>query len=405
MGMLLLAIIYIAFISLGLPDSLLGSAWPVMHVELGASVSAAGAVSMIIAAGTIFSSLASDFLTRKLGTGAVTAVSVLLTAAAMLGFSFARAFWVLCVLAVPYGLGAGGVDAALNNYVALHYKARHMSWLHCFWGLGAIISPYIMGGCLSGGIGWEWGYRIVALLQFALTAGLFASLPLWKRRAARLSPPSAEAAPAQEAPQKHSLLRTLRLRGVGLVLVAFFCYCALEQTTMLWASSYLVAHRGVTEECAAMFASLFFAGITVGRFVCGFFSEKLGDRVLIRIGIAAAAVGIGLVALPVESDACALAGFVVIGLGCAPVYPSIIHATPANFGKEHSQAVIGVEMAGAYVGTTLMPPLFGLIAEHADIAWLPLFLGAFAALLLLTSELLNRTLRRAAETAPSSARP
>lgn len=379
---LLLAVIYLAFISLGLPDSLLGSAWPVMHVELGAPLSAMGAVTMIISAGTIVSSLASDFLTRKLGTGVVTVVSVLLTAGAMIGFSFANAFWILCVLAVPYGLGAGGVDAALNNYVALHYKSRHMSWLHCFWGVGAIISPFIMGACLTGASGWAGGYRVVSYIQFALVAVLFFSLPLWKKR------------PAQEIAAKSlTLPQTVKLKGVAFVLIAFFAYCALESTAMNWASSYLTEHHGVSAELAATFGSLFFWGITAGRFLSGFVSEKLGDRKLIRIGAGIIVVGIVLIAIPVNTEICALIGFVVVGLGCAPVYPSIIHATPANFGQEHSQAVIGVEMASAYVGTTFMPPLFGLIAQYADIGFLPLFLAIFLVLLFCMTELLNRTVK------------
>ncbi len=382
---LLLAVIYLAFISLGLPDSLLGSAWPVMHIDLGAPLSAMGAVTMIISAGTVVSSLASDFLTRKLGTGVVTVVSVLFTAGAMIGFSFANAFWILCVLAVPYGLGAGGVDAALNNYVALHYKSRHMSWLHCFWGVGTIVSPFIMSACLTGTQGWPGGYRIVSYIQFALVAVLFLSLPLWKKR-----PGAGLSAKPLTLPQ------TLRLRGVAFMLIGFFAYSAVEATAMNWASSYLTEFRGVSAERAAMFGSLFFIGITAGRLLSGFVSEKLGDRTLIRIGIGVIVAGIVLIALPVRTDVCALAGFVVVGFGCAPVYPSIIHATPFNFGAENSQAVIGVEMASAYVGTTFMPPLFGLIAQYIDIGYLPLFLAIFLVLLFCMTELLNRTVKPSA---------
>ncbi len=377
---LLLAVIYLAFISLGLPDSLLGSAWPVMHADLGAPLSAMGAVTMIISAGTVVSSLMSDFLTRKLGTGVVTVVSVLFTAGAILGFSFARDFWVLCLVAVPYGLGAGGVDAALNNYVALHYKSRHMSWLHCFWGVGTIVSPFIMGACLAGEAGWQGGYRIVSYIQFALVAVIAGSLPLWKKR------------PAGELAAKPlTLPQTLRLKGVLFMLLGFFAYSAVEATCMNWASSYLAEYRGVAAERAATFGSLFFIGITAGRLLSGFVAEKLGDRVLIRIGVCVILAGIVLIALPVKTEVCALIGFVTAGLGCAPVYPSIIHSTPANFGKEHSQAVIGVEMASAYVGTTFMPPLFGLIAQYADIGLLPLFLAVFLVMLFCMTELLNRT--------------
>ena len=383
MASLLLALIYLAFISLGLPDSLLGSAWPVMHVELNAPLSAMGVISMIISAGTVVSSLASDFLTRKLGTGVVTVVSVLLTAGAILCFSFAQAFWMLCVIAVPYGLGAGGVDAALNNYVALHYKSRHMSWLHCFWGVGAIVSPFIMGACLAGPQSWEGGYRIVSYIQFAITALLMLSLPMWKK-------PSAETV-ASAKPL--TLAKTLRLKGVVYMLVGFFAYSALEATSMSWASSYLAENRGVRADLAAMFGSLFYCGIAAGRLLSGFVAEKLGDRRLIRIGICVVLLGVVLIALPIKTEVCALVGFVTVGFGCAPVYPSIIHSTPANFGKEHSQAVIGVEMASAYIGTTFMPPLFGLIAQYADIGLMPLYLAFFLVLLFCMTELLNRTVK------------
>lgn len=382
---LLLAVIYLAFIGLGLPDSLLGSGWPVMHEELGAPLSAMGLISMIIAAGTVVSSLASDFLTRKLGTGLVTFISVLMTAGAMLAFSFARTYWLLCVLAVPYGLGAGGVDAALNNYVALYYKSRHMSWLHCFWGVGALISPFIMSYALAGGGGWGAGYSLVSYIQFGLCAVLLASLPLWKKRTSE-----------ERAAKALTLPQTLRLQGVFFILIAFFCYSAVEATAMQWASSYFTVHRGLDAETAAMLGSLFYIGITVGRFVCGFISEKLGDKRLIRIGIGVIAFGILLLALPVGGYGVSIAGFLIVGFGCAPVYPSIIHSTPANFGAENSQAVIGVEMAFAYIGTTFMPPLFGLIAQYADIAYLPLYLALFAVFLLCMTELLNRSKKKTA---------
>ena len=382
MASLLLAVIYLAFISLGLPDSLLGSGWPAMHVDLGAPISAMGLVSMIIAAGTVVSSLMSDFLTRKLGTGLVTALSVLLTAAAMLAFSFARVFWLLCVLAVPYGLGAGSVDAALNNYVALHYKARHMSWLHCFWGVGALISPFIMGAALAGESGWPGGYSLVAYLQFGITALLLLSLPFWKKR-------TAEGGAAKTL----TLPQTLRLNGVGYMLIAFFAYSALEATSMQWASSYFTEYRGLDTHIAAMLGSLFYIGLTVGRLISGFVSEKLGDKRLIRIGVAIIAVGIVLLALPLKTYAVSIARFLVVGFGCAPVYPCIIHSTPFNFGAENSQAVIGVEMAFAYSGTTFMPPLFGLVAQYADIALLPLFLAFFGVFLFCMTELLNRSQR------------
>lgn len=384
---LLLAIIYIAFISLGLPDSLLGSAWPVMHEGLGVPVSYAGAVTMIIAGGTIISSLSSDRLTRKFGTGLVTAVSVLMTALALFGFSVSGEFWMLCLWAIPYGLGAGAVDAALNNYVALHYASRHMSWLHCFWGVGASISPYIMSFALAGGHGWSSGYRYVSIIQIVLSVCLFASLPLWKQSHTQKTEEKVEA-------RALSFGQMLKIPGVVSVLILFFGYCALEQTTGLWASSYLVDYRDVSAETAAQFASLFFLGVTFGRFLCGFVADRLGDRTLIRVGILTAAVGVVLVLLPVQADLSALAGLIIIGFGCAPIYPSIIHATPFNFGKENSQAIIGIQMASAYVGATFMPPLFGVVASYVGIWLYPLYLMVFAVLMLILSESLNRTIDR-----------
>lgn len=387
---MLLAIIYIAFISLGLPDSLLGAAWPVMYGELGVPISYAGIVTMIIAAGTIVSSLLSDWLMRKVGAGVITAVSVFMTAAALFGFSASHSFLLLCLWAVPYGLGAGAVDAALNNYVALHFSSRHMNWLHCFWSVGAAASPYIMSYCLTGGFGWNNGYRSVAVVQTILTAALFLSLPLWKWR--RL-----EGAEGESAAKALSLPRAVKIKGVPFVLIMFFGYCALEQAAGLWASSYLVQFRGVDTDTAAWSASLFYLGIAAGRFLCGFVAERLGDRRLIRIGILTMIGGVLLIALPVPYDAFTLAGLLIVGLGCAPVYPSVIHSTPANFGKENSQAIIGIQMASAYVGTTFMPPLFGLIAAHIHIGLYPAFLLALAVLMLCMSEKLNRTVAKRQE--------
>ncbi len=387
---MLLAIIYIAFISLGLPDSLLGAAWPVMYEELGVPISYAGIVTMIIAAGTIVSSLLSDWLMRKVGAGVITAVSVFMTAAALFGFSASHSFLLLCLWAVPYGLGAGAVDAALNNYVALHFSSRHMNWLHCFWSVGAAASPYIMSYCLTGGFGWNNGYRSVAVVQTILTAALFLSLPLWKRR--RL-----EGAEGESAAKALSLPRAVKIKGVPFVLIMFFGYCALEQAAGLWASSYLVQFRGVDTDTAAWSASLFYLGIAAGRVLCGFVAERLGDRRLIRIGILTMIGGVLLIALPVPYDAFTLAGLLIVGLGCAPVYPSVIHSTPANFGKENSQAIIGIQMASAYVGTTFMPPLFGLIAAHIHIGLYPAFLLALAVLMLCMSEKLNRTVAKRQE--------
>ena len=386
---LLLAVIYLSFISLGLPDSLLGSAWPSMYGELGVPVSYAGAISMIIAVGTVVSSLQSDRLTRKLGAGRVTAMSVAMTAAALFGFSVSHSFWLLCLWAIPYGLGAGSVDAALNNYVALHYASRHMSWLHCMWGLGATIGPYVMGIALTGGAGWNMGYRYISLLQIGLTAILFLSLPLWRPRQ---NGSSGEGDGAAEA---LTLRKILAIPGAKSVMVTFFCYCALEQTSILWASSYLALYKGVPAETAAKYGSLFFIGITVGRALSGFITMKLSDGQMVRLGQAITAVGIAALLLPL-GETVSLAGLVLIGLGCAPIYPCVIHSTPEHFGADKSQAVIGVQMASAYIGTSLMPPLFGLIATHTSIALLPVYLAAILLVMVLTHESLLRISKEAA---------
>lgn len=363
---LLLAVIYMAFISLGLPDALLGSAWPIMHQEFQVPVSYAGIVFAIIAVGTISSSLSCDFLTKRFGTGKMTAVSVGMTAAAMLGFSFSDAYWQLMFWAIPYGLGAGSVDACLNNYVALHYKSHHMSWLHCMWGIGASTGPYIMSFVLTKGQIWNMGYRYVGILQVILTVLLIFSLPLWNRKAENGEHDG-------ETERKVlSLTEILKIPGVKAVLLMFFGYCALEQTAGLWASSYLVMHKGIAEEIAAQFASLFYIGITIGRFISGFITFKLNDTQMIRLGLSIIFVGILIMLLPL-GQVVALAGLMIIGLGCAPIYPCVIHSTPEHFGADKSQSIVGVQMASAYVGTLCMPPLFGLIANHISAALLPIY--------------------------------
>jgi len=385
---LLLAIIYLSFISLGLPDSLLGSAWPSIYQQLQVPVSYAGIISMIIALGTVISSLQSDRLTRKLGAGRVTAISVGLTALALFGFSVSGSFGALCLWAVPYGLGAGSVDTALNNYVALHYASRHMSWLHCMWGVGASIGPYIMGFALSGGAGWNMGYRWISLIQMALTVIIIVSLPLWRGRGAAVGTETAGTAAL-------TLPRILRIPGAKAAMGTCFCYCALEQTAALWTSSYLVLQKGVSPETAASFASLFYLGITAGRAAGGFLTLKFNDTQMIRLGQVIAALGVAVLLLPL-GDTASLAGLMLIGLGCAPVYPSILHATPEHFGAEHSQAIIGVQMASAYAGICLMPPLFGLIANHVTPALFPCYLLAALAFMILLHESLLRHSRRKA---------
>lgn len=373
----LLIVLYLSFISLGLPDSLLGSAWPVMQGQLGLPLSYAGLITMIIAGGTICSSLLSHRLTRRLGTGLVTAGSILLTAAALLGFSISGSFLHLCLWAVPYGLGAGAVDAALNHYVSLHYAARHMSWLHCFWGVGASLGPILMGRSLASGLGWNTGYRWVAVIQLGLAFLCFLSLPLWRR--------DGHGAGAQEESDiTLTLGETFRIPGVKQVLFAFFSYCALESTAGVWAGSYLVRFRGLDPRDAAGLTTLFFLGITLGRLLSGFLTQSLGDRRMIRLGWGGILGGLTLMLLPGGSNLPALAGLWLMGLGCAPIYPAIIHATPDNFGRDRAQAIIGTQMASAYLGSTLMPPLFGLLADRFSVGLYPFFLLIFAGVMLLS---------------------
>jgi len=380
LSILLLIIIYISFISLGLPDSLLGSAWPSMYNSLNVPLHYAGYISMIIAGGTVISSVFSERIIRRWGTGLVTAVSVLMTAAALIGFSISHSFFYLCLCAIPLGLGAGSVDAALNNYVALNYKARHMSWLHCFWGIGASVGPLIMSAYLMRNNSWNLGYRTIGILQVCLVLLLFISLPLWKSK-------SAEESPRRRNPLKFSEL--FRITGVKEVLTAFFCYCTIETITGLWGASFLVIERGIPPEVAAKWISLFYIGITSGRFLSGFITLKLNNRQMIRLGQIIIGCGIIVLVLPFGNSTL-LPGFFLIGLGCAPIYPSLIHETPKNFGEENSQAIIGIQMASAYVGTTIMPPIFGKIASYMSFTILPAFIGIILVINIIMIESLNK---------------
>ena len=371
----LLALIYLAFISLGLPDSLLGAGWPVMHTELGVSVSFMGIISMVISGGTIVSSLLSDKLTHKFGTRTVTVASVLLTVAALFGFSFSGSFSMLIIFAVPYGLGAGAIDAALNNYVALHYKAKHMSWLHCCWGVGAIISPFIMSFALKN-LNWNSGYRIVGFIQLAIALLLLVTLPVWKINKTESTADT----------KRVGLTAALKIKGVPFLLIGFFAYCAAEATAMYWASTYFTEVKGISGDRAASFAALFYIGITLGRFASGFITERLGDRRMILLGTGILACGIMILLIPVRSYMTAFAAFLVIGFGCAPIYPCIIHSTPANFGAENSGAIIGIQMASAYVGSTFIPPLFGLFGNAVGFSVMPVYLLAFFALMIIMTE-------------------
>lgn len=379
---ILLVVIYIAFISLGLPDSVLGSAWPSMYGELNVAVSYAGIISMVIAGGTIVSSLFSDRIIRKLGTGLVTTISVAMTAVALMGFSFSDSFWQLCLWGIPYGLGAGSVDAALNNFVALHYKSRHMSWLHCFWGIGATAGPIIMGQFLINGLSWNSGYQTIGIIQLILVFGLIISLPLWKTKQEEKKEETVEA-------KSLSIKQTIKLPGAKAILVAFLCYCAIESTAGLWASSYMVLYKGINPQTAAKWASLFYLGITIGRLISGFITDKLGDRNMVRLGQVFAVIGIVVMVLPLSNTA-TLAGLILLGLGCAPIYPSLLHATPDHFGADKSQSIMGLQMACAYVGSTFMPPIFGFLAGVISIKLYPFYIMIFIVLMVVMVERMNK---------------
>lgn len=385
---LLLAIIYLSFISLGLPDGMLGAAWPTMYPEFEVPVSYAGLLAMFISAQTVISSLLSDRLTKKFGAGKVTAVSVAMTMIALFGFSVSTSMWHLFLWAIPYGLGGGSVDASLNNYVALHYESRHMSWLHCMWGLGAMLGPYIMSFALTKGHGWNMGYRYVGIIQIVLTMILICSLPLWKK------PQDAINGAAEVATDKPLTLKEIiSLPGAKEIMIVFFGYCALEQTAGLWASSYMVLQRGISAETAAKYASLFYLGITIGRAASGFITMKLQDRSMIRLGLVIISFGILVLLIPTSIDVMSLIGLILVGLGCAPIYPCVIHSTPDYFGADKSQAVIGVQMASAYVGSCVAPPVFGWIANHVSIGWYPMYLAVALILMFVLHEKLCRLKR------------
>ena len=373
MFQILLAVIYLAFISLGLPDSILGSAWPTIYPEFNVPVSYAGIIYGIISVCTILSSLQSDRLNRRFGTGKVTAFSVLTTAIALFGFSVCPNYWMMMLWAIPYGLGAGSIDAALNNYVALHYKSWHMSWLHCMWGVGASVGPYIMSFALTHGQNWRMGYRYISWIQIVLTVIIVFSLPLWKKQPTIVLEDGTETELDSKA---LSLREIFAIKGAKPLMLMFFCYCALEQTAGLWASSYLVLKYNVNAETAASYGCLFFLGITIGRAISGFISMKLNDNQMIRLGQVVILFGLFLMFLPFNYRI-ALIGLVVIGLGCAPIYPCIIHSTPENFGADKSQALIGVQMASAYTGNLIMAPLFGVIANHIGVGLYPFYLFMF----------------------------
>lgn len=398
MALILLLIIYLAFISLGLPDSLLGAAWPVMQPDFGAPLETAGLLFMMIAGGTIVSSLASGKILGRFGTGKVTAVSGLMTASALLGFYFAPSLIWLIVFTVPLGLGAGAIDTGLNNYVASHYKAHHMSWLHCFWGVGATMSPVIMAAMISGESSWRNGYLVIAGIQFALVVILFFSLPLWNRLAAtHSSSPEKNLEDSREdvSGKGTEQIKPLRIKGVNLALLSFLFYCGVESTLGLWGSSFLVNVKELPADVAARWVSLYYGGITVGRFVTGFITFRVSNHALIRTGQITALAGAILLFLPLPA-VFSLAGFILIGLGLAPIFPCMLHETPRRFGKEHSQSIMGYQMAVAYTGSTFLPPLFGVLAAQSTTGILPYCLVIFGAIMLFSTERLNNIMKKKA---------
>lgn len=386
MTTLLLIIIYIAFISLGLPDSMLGAAWPMVRADLSLPMAGAGLISMIISGGTIISSILSGKLIQKLGTGKLTLISVFITAMALLGFSFSQSYVWLCLMAIPLGLGAGAVDAALNNFVALHFSARHMSWLHCFWGVGATAGPAIMSVAISHNGSWQKGYLSVAFIQITLVIILLVSLPLW-----RLFGEGREESIIVENQSQY----IFQMPGIRSALLGFFCYCALEATTGLWGASYLVQTKGVSADVAAGWISVYYLGITIGRLVNGFITAKWSNPALIRGG--QFIIGIGAVLLLISNQTYVnLLGLILIGMGCAPIYPSMLHETPARFGKNNSSKLMGVQMAFAYIGTMLVPPAIGVFSSVVGIQFYPIFILVLLIAMFVSSEKINKIVARRA---------
>ena len=370
MGSLLIAVIYLIFISLGLPDSLLGAGWPSMHTAFSVPSSYAGFVSMTISFMTIISALVSPYLIRRVHTKWIVIVSIFLTVVGLVGFSVAPAYWFLFICAVPYGLGAGSIDSSVNHYVASNYPAPVMNFLHCFYGVGAVISPSIMAFALRKA-GWNEGYRWTAYIQTLILLVVILSLPLWNKGGNE----------EEDKSDSAGIVETMKVPGVTHTLAAFFAYCAGEATCFLWTSSYFAGTKeGIPSPVIAAFASLIFGGLMIGRIISGFASKHVGDRMLIRIGITVELTGIALVAIPTPGYVVAAIGFVVIGTGMGPIYPSIQHMAPVNFGKRYSASVIGLQMASAYVGMTFMPMVFGLIQQTIGIGIMPLYLLVFALL-------------------------
>ena len=379
----LLVVIYVAFIGLGLPDTILGAAWPLMHPDLSVPISAAGILSIIASIGTIISSLLTPKFLRILGTGKLVAYSIALTAIASIGFGFADSFGALCLWAIPMGIGAGAVDVAMNNFAAVYLESKHTNWLHASWGIGATLGPSLLSLSIMAGKGWRGAYEIVAILLAVIFALILVSLPQWKKLEAN--------SPTQtvSGPTKHSLSfrEALRVPGMKLSFLTFFFYSSLEISTGLWCGTYLTA-CGFKPEVGAIVVSLMFASVMVGRIISGFFAIKFTDHRLIYAGIFIVAAGCLVLSLPLPLWMLPVC-ICLLGLGCAPVYPSLIHATPARFGEALSSRAISIQLAGSYVGSILMPPAFGLVAAKFSVHLWPISLSVFVGLLLLCVLLLD----------------
>lgn len=388
MATILLVLIYIAFISLGLPDSIIGVAWPSIQADWGLSLDAAGPIAMMVTAGTVVSSFMSGYVVKKIGTGKIVFVSCLMTGLALLGFSLAPSYMWLFFLAIPLGLGAGSVDSALNNYVALHYKSHHMNWLHSFWGVGATLGPVIMGQALASSIAWRGGIRTISIIQLSLAALLLVSLPLWGRRKTEVD------SNQNESNEKHKIIdvEAFRIKGVKYALATFAFYCATELSVGLWGSSFLVHAKGVSVDTAAYWIAVYYGSITAGRFISGFISFKVSNKNMIRYGAIIALLGTVSLLLPLH-DAFIIIPFILLGLGLSPIFPAMIHETPERFGKDKSQTIIGYQMAFAYMGNIIFPPLFGLIIENVHMMLLPILLIISASIMFFSSERLNSLMK------------
>jgi len=396
---LLLSLIYLAFISLGLPDSILGVAFPVFQAEWNLPLGAGGIINMVVIGGTIISSLTSGWILEKIGTGKVALISCLLTGTALLGFSISPTFLWLILLAVPLGLGGGAVDTALNNYVALHFKAHHMNWLHSFWGVGATAGPVIMGAALVLTDSWRMGYRTISLIQLFLAAILMVSLPLWKKhkslseqRQVPLNDSGEKGDPKDHQKEPQKGMAVFKIPGVMAALVTLILYCAIESAAGLWGSSFLIRERGLSAEAGAFWMAMYYGGITAGRFFSGFLSFKFNNTQLIRMGTVMTFMGVVSLFFPLPMVLVG-AAFTLIGLGLSPIFPTMLHETPRRFGKENSQRIIGLQMGFGYFGHAFLSPLLGVIMQFSGLSYLPLFLGLFIAGVLAGSERLNHIVK------------